>query len=108
MKCGEGAGKEFSSNVDTVRNAVGKGNNITVGTQREAEAILQQARPNIPWQETYGPKTKVGAEVHPVDGSGIAPGRQVELPHIKWRDWSGGKGAGAEGHIYFESVNGGF
>ncbi|MDP3136009.1 MAG: RHS repeat-associated core domain-containing protein, partial [Burkholderiaceae bacterium] len=102
------AAKGFSSNVNAVRNAVGKGNNITVGTQREAEAILQQARPNIPWRETYGPKTKVGAEVHPVDGSGIAPGRQVELPHIKWRDWSGGKGAGAEGHIYFDSVNGGF
>ncbi|MDR6536758.1 RHS repeat-associated protein [Variovorax soli] len=103
-----GAAKGVAANVKAVSNAIGKGNNILVRTQREAEAILEEARPNIPWRETYGPKTKVGAEVHPVDGSGNAPGRAFELPHIKWRDWSGGKGTGAEGHIYFESVNGNF
>lgn len=94
------------SAVDAVKNATGKGNNITVKTQQEAEAILEKARPNIPWTETYGPKSKIGKEVHPVDGSGAAPGHDVELPHIKRRDWTGGKANGAEGHIYFESVNG--
>jgi RHS repeat-associated protein len=107
-ECGSGlfSGKNFDANVRTVRDAIGKGNNITVSTQREAEEILARARPEIPWQETYGPKVKVGAEVHPVDGSGNAPGFDYELPHIKWRDWTAGKGGGAEGHIYFESVNG--
>lgn len=38
-----------------------------------------------PRQETQGPKT-----------------------HIKWQDWSGGKGTSAEGNIYFKSFNGGF
>ncbi len=98
----------FEKSVEAVRNATGKGNNITVNTQQEAEAILEKARPGIPWRETYGPKSKVGKEVHPVDGSGNAPGHNQELPHIKWRDWSGGKSAGAEGHIYFRSANGEF
>jgi len=98
----------LSKEEKAVKNATGKGNNITVKTQQEAERILEKARPNIPWSETYGPKTKVGKEVHPVDGSGNALGFDAELPHIKWRDWSGGKASDVEGHIYFESVNGSF
>ncbi|PUA28739.1 MAG: hypothetical protein B0W54_09975, partial [Cellvibrio sp. 79] len=102
------AKRVLSKEEKAVKDAAGKGNNITVKTQKEAEQILEKMRPNIPWSETYGPKTKVGKEIHPVDGSGNAPGLDYELPHIKWRDWSGGKSSGAEGHIYFESVNGKF
>jgi len=88
-----------NSLVASVKNGVGKGIDIRVTTQKEAEAILRAARPQIPWTETYGPKGKIGAEIHPSDGSG------VDLPHIKWRDWTGGKSDGAEGHIYFERPN---
>ncbi|MDR7090662.1 hypothetical protein J2X05_002686 [Cellvibrio fibrivorans] len=97
----------LSTDEKAVRDATGKGNNITVKTQKEAERILEKVRPNIPWNYTYGPKTKTNKQVHPVDGSGNAPGLDYELPHIKWRDWSDGKSSGVEGHIYFESVNGG-
>ena len=82
-----------------LRKASGKGNNVVVRTQREAEELIERSRPEIPWRNTYeSPKPKVGKEVHPSDGSGL------DMPHIKWRDWSGGKGAGAEGHIYFEGL----
>lgn len=85
--------------VKQVRDAKGKGNDINVKTQQEAEAIIQQARPNIEWNYTYQkPKTKVGKEMHPSDGSG------QDLPHIKWKDWSQGKKNGAEGHIYFDGL----
>jgi hypothetical protein len=84
-----------SEGIKILRCARGKGVNIVVRTQREAESILRTARPDIPWVNTYGPKVKIGAEIHIDDGS------TIELPHIKWRDWTAGKSAGAEGHIYF-------
>ena len=72
---------------------------MIVKTQNEAEALIEEARPEIPWQDTYTvPKPKIGKEIHPSDGSG------VDLPHIKWRDWTEGKSQGAEGHIYFEGL----
>jgi RHS repeat-associated protein len=86
-----------AANVRKIKSGRGKGNDIEVETQREAEATLRAARPDLPWNETYAePRPKFGAEVHPPDGSG------VDLPHIKWRDWRGGKSSGAEGHIYFK------
>ncbi len=88
-----------AENVKTIADETGKGINITVRTQREAEELISMARPNIPWRNTYeAPKPKIGKEIHPSDGSG------VDLPHIKWRDWTGGKANGAEGHIYFEGL----
>jgi hypothetical protein len=78
---------------------LGKGNNIIVSSQKEAEAIINEARPGIPARETYGPKSQFGYEVHPPDNSG------VDLSHIKWRDWRQGKAGGAEGHIYFAKPN---
>ena len=86
--------------VKDLKDAKGKGNNIEVDTQKEAEALLEEARPEIPWVDTYvKPKPKVGKEIHPSDGSGI------DKPHIKWRDWTKGKSEGAEGHIYFDKPN---
>jgi RHS repeat-associated protein len=88
-----------AKNVKTIANGQGKGINVTVKTQREAEELIAKARPNIPWRNTYeAPKPRIGKEIHPADGSG------VDLPHIKWRDWTGGKANGAEGHIYFEGL----
>jgi hypothetical protein len=85
--------------VKQVREAKGKGNDINVKTQREAEAIIEEARPEIEWNNTYQkPKTNIGKEIHPIDGSG------QDLPHIKWKDWTKGKTDGAEGHIYFDGL----
>jgi len=86
--------------IKVIKNATGKGNDIRVATQKEAEQLLEKSRPEIPWRNTYeAPKPNIGKEIHPSDGSG------VDLPHIKWRDWTGGKSAGAEGHVYFERPN---
>jgi hypothetical protein len=85
--------------IKALRDATGKGNDVVVATQKEAEELLAKARPEIPWRYTYeAPSSYIGAELHPPDGSGLW------LPHIKWRDWSGGKATGAEGHIYFGGV----
>jgi hypothetical protein len=92
-------GRCVAKDVKYIANGTGKGINATVKTQREAEELIKMARPNIPWRNTYeAPKPKIGKEIHPPDGSG------VDLPHIKWRDWTGGKANGAEGHIYFEGL----
>ena len=40
---------------------------------------------------------KAGYEVHPAE-----PNVGNNFPHIKWKDWTGGKSNGAEGHIFFE------
>jgi len=95
----------FSANVDFIKNAKGKGNNITVKTQKEAEELINKARPEVPLSQTYAkPKQQAGWEVHGADGSGNAPGFDHELPHVKWKDWTKGKLDGAEGHIYFEGI----
>ena len=99
---GKVAGGVCKNVVRFLKEARGKGNNVTVRTQREAERAIEEARPEVPWRNTYEPN-KIGKEVHPPDGSGNAPGHDSELGHIKWRDWTGGKKEGAEGHIYFET-----
>lgn len=98
----------FRPQIKAIQKAGNKGVNIHVPTQKAAEYIIEQARPNIPWRETYGPPNKAGKEVHDVDGSGNAPGKNFETPHIKWYDWTEGKANGSYGHIYFDTPSGGY
>jgi RHS repeat-associated protein len=79
----------------------GKSKNYRVKSQADAEALLREGRGDVPKFDTYtGEAYKKGYEVHPNESHTInAP--ENDLPHVKWKDWSGGKGDGASGHIFF-------
>jgi RHS repeat-associated protein len=81
--------------------ASGGKSNYRTGSKAEAEQLLNDAKPNIPLKETYTNEPyKKGYEVHPNESHTInAP--ENNLPHIKWKDWEGGKSQGGAGHIFF-------
>ncbi|WP_141201743.1 hypothetical protein [Paludifilum halophilum] len=81
-----------------IKEATGKGNNFRVPSKKDAESMINQARPGLKKNPTYvNPTPKSGYEVHPPE-----PDVGNDLPHIKWYDWSKGKKKGADGHIFFE------
>lgn len=85
----------------------GGGRDCRVASQEEAEQLLSEGRGQLPRKgsedDPYnhgGDPYKAGYEVHPSEEtSQNAP--QNNLPHIKWKDWSGGKSTGGAGHIFF-------
>jgi RHS repeat-associated protein len=88
------ANKVWRENVKAIKNGQGKGINVTVQTKNQALQLINEARPDLQLKPTYS-KESPGYEIHPPE-----PGTN-ELAHVKWRDWSGGKSQGAEGHIFF-------
>jgi RHS repeat-associated protein len=87
--------------------APGGGRDCRVANQADAEKLLKEARGDLPRKgsadapyNSKGDPYKVGYEVHPnEETSQNAP--QNNLPHIKWKDWSGGKSVGGSGHVFF-------
>lgn len=87
--------------------APGGGRDCRVANQSDAEKLLKEARGDLPLKgsaedpyNSKGEPYKTGYEVHPnEETSQNAP--QNNLPHIKWKDWSGGKSVGGSGHIFF-------
>jgi hypothetical protein len=79
----------------------GKSKNYRVRTKQDAEQLLKDSGRDLPEKPTYtDEKYKAGYEHHPSEkNTQNAP--QNDLPHIKWKDWSGGKRNGANGHIYY-------
>lgn len=93
--------KEWNDAVKDMKSPSRTGKNYRVETEQDARDLLKEARGDIPEKPTYTPdKYQRGFEVHPEE-SGSAHAPHQDLPHIKWKDWSGGKSAGADGHIFF-------
>jgi hypothetical protein len=93
--------KEWNDAVKDMKQP-GKGKNYRVESEAEAKQLLKEAKGEIPQQETYTKQPyKTGYEVHPNE-SGSANAPHNDLPHIKWKDWSGGKRTGGNGHIFFD------
>jgi hypothetical protein len=81
----------------------GKGANIRVSNQQEAESLLKDAFPEIyknptPTYSQQPPKT-AWWQLHPSE-----PSVGNDLPHIKFQDWTGGKSKGVSGHIFFDGI----
>lgn len=101
-KCDVDAGKpgslEWDKAKDIIKNGRKHGNNVEVETEAQARQLLNESGRNLteyPARQTPN-EAKAGFEVHPED---IA---EFPKPHIKWKDWSGGKSNGADGHIFFK------
>lgn len=92
--------KEWNAAVKDMKSA-GKSKNYRVATEGEARDLVKEARGDIPEKPTYTSEPyQKGFEVHPNE-SGTVNAPHNDLPHLKWKDWSGGKSAGANGHIFF-------
>ena len=95
------AGKEGSKSWNSAKKKIkegrGKGINTKTSSQKDAEKLLNQARPELENKPTYSNNGKSGYEFHPAE-----PGVGNNKPHIKWWDWSNGKANGAEGHIFYD------
>ena len=92
--------KEWNDAVKDMRTP-GKSKNYRVETEGDARRLLTESRGEIPEFPTYTiDKYQKGFEVHPNESNSInAPHNDLE--HIKWKDWSGGKSQGSNGHIFF-------
>ncbi len=73
-------------------------------TATDAKELLNEARGNMNRYKRYTSKQyKKGYEIHPSEiNTRNAP--HNDLPHIKWKDWLGGKHSG-KGHIFFNKPN---
>ena len=92
--------KEWNDAVKDMKSP-GKSKNYRVETEEDARSLLKEAREDMPEKGTYTSEPyQKGFEVHPNE-SGTVNAPQNDLPHIKWKDWSGGKLAGANGHVFF-------
>ncbi|NHN34677.1 RHS repeat domain-containing protein [Paenibacillus agricola] len=75
---------------------VGRETILKVKSKEDAEKILKEGKPKLEEKERYTEeKYKDGYEHHPAE-----PNVGNNLPHIKWKEWSGGKSKGADGHIF--------
>ncbi len=85
--------------------APGKSKNYRVDSEGDARAMMEESRPGMQqkgddFTHWNGDKYKTGYEVHPNE-SHTANAPHNDMPHIKWKDWSGGKSEGGNGHIFF-------
>ncbi|MDR2938706.1 MAG: hypothetical protein LBV08_00115, partial [Clostridiales bacterium] len=93
-EAGKPGSKEWRLAVKKIKESKGKGVNVVANSKADALRLIKEARPNLKEGTPYHrPKPEDIFEVHPID-------HESGMPHIKWRNWSGGKG-GAEGHIFF-------
>ena len=80
----------------------GKSKNYRVVNKDEANRLLNEARPHLQEQPTYKDQPyKAGYEHHPNE-SHTKNAPHNNLPHIKWKDWSGGRKKGGSGHIFYD------
>ena len=97
IKAGKPGSPSWKESKKAIKEGKGKGINIEVSTEEQARQLLNEARRDMKEYEKYTKEPyKKGFEVHPTE-----PNVENNLPHIKWKDWSTGKGNGANGHIFF-------
>jgi hypothetical protein len=97
VDAGKPGSKSWNSARKKIKDSTGKGINVKVRNQEDAEKLINEARPNLDKRPTYEANPpKAGYEVHPIDND-------YNMPHIKWRDWSNGKANGADGHIFWDN-----
>ena len=98
INAGKPGSPQWKDAVKTLRESKGKGINIKVENQADAHRLMKEAGLDLELKPTYTNEPyKAGYEVHPAE-----PNVGNNFPHIKWKDWTGGKSNGAEGHIFFE------
>jgi hypothetical protein len=101
LEAGRPGSPEWRRAVKAIREGKGKGIDTNVQTVEEARQLIREARPELIEYTDKGEyymrtnKIDAGFELHQVE-----PDYNKDLPHIKWKDWSQGKAAGAEGHIF--------
>jgi RHS repeat-associated protein len=91
---------QWKQAVEKIR-AGGK-SNFRVSSKKDAESLLAASKGKMEMKPTYTEDSyKKGYEHHPNE-SHTKNAPENNLPHVKWKDWEGGKSKGGAGHIFYE------